>query len=337
MPGLRATIVIPTLNAGEELAACLDALDRQTMGDFEVVVVDNSGRGLALPVAQGRARTAVIENRANAGFGEAVNQGFRRSVAPFLATLNDDAVAAPGWIEALLQTAASDPRVGMCASQVRLAGQDRIDSAGMLASPDASSKQRGHLQPPERFGEPCEVLLPSGSAALYRRAMLDEIGLFDPDFFLYCEDTDLGLRARWAGWTCRYAPGAVVEHRYSLSAGRASPLKAYLVERNRLFVLIKNYPLTMLWIAPFATLARYFWHVVAMVRGHGAAAQYRQDGHGALGLAAIVLKAHLALLWRLPRLWRRRREIRRRARLSPAEFRNLVRRYSLSPKEVASL
>jgi len=55
--------------------------------------------------------------------------------------------------------------------------------------------------------------------------MLDEIGLFDESFFLYCEDTDLGLRARWAGWDCRYVPGAVVEHRYSHSAGRASPAR----------------------------------------------------------------------------------------------------------------
>ena len=72
--------------------------------------------------------------------------------------------------------------------------------------------------------------------------MLDEIGLFDESFFLYCEDTDLGLRARWAGWECGYVPGAVVEHRYSHSAGRASPLKAYYVERNRLYTVIKNFP-----------------------------------------------------------------------------------------------
>ena len=77
--------------------------------------------------------------------------------------------------------------------------------------------------------------MPSGSAALYRREMLEEIGLFDESFFLYCEDTDLGLRARWAGWECLYVPDAMVEHRYSHSAGKASALKAYYVERNRLF------------------------------------------------------------------------------------------------------
>ncbi len=337
LPDPLATIVIPTLKAGQELAACLDALERQSMRRFDVVVVDNSGSGLSRPVASGRAGVTVIENRANLGFGEAVNQGFRRSTAPFLATLNDDAVAAPGWLDALVRTAESDPRAGMCASRVLLAGEDRIDSAGMLASADGSSKQRGHGRPPDEFDGACETLLPSGSAALYRRAMLDEIGLFDPDFFLYCEDTDLGLRGRWAGWKCLYVPEAIVEHRYSQSAGRASPLKAYLVERNRLFVLVKDYPLGMLAIAPLATLARYFWHLLSIVRGHGAAARYREDGHGPLGLVSIVLRAHLALLWNLPRLWRKRRNVARRARLTSAEFRRLIRRYSISPKEVASL
>ena len=89
----------------------------------------------------------------------------------------------------------------------------------MLMAGDGSSKQRGHGRPPEDFPVAEEALFPSGSAALYRRAMLEEIGGFDAAFFLYCEDTDLGLRARWAGWKCLYVPEAVVEHHYSHSAG----------------------------------------------------------------------------------------------------------------------
>src|ERR1700733_963755 len=122
----------------------------------------------------------------------------------------------------------------MGAWAVRLMESGQIDSAGMLICGDGSSKQRGHLEPPEKYLAPAEVLLPSGSAALYRRAMLDEIGGFDEGFFLYCEDQDLGLRAQWAGWKCLYAPRAVVDHHYSHTAGRATPLKAYYVERNRL-------------------------------------------------------------------------------------------------------
>jgi GT2 family glycosyltransferase len=337
LPEPRVTVVIPTLNAGEALGACLDSLERQTLGDFDIVVVDNSGLGLAQPVAMGRLQVRVIENSTNLGFGEAINQGFRCSRAPFLATLNDDAEAAPEWLEALVAAAGSGDRVGMCASRVMMHREGRLDSAGMLAAADASSKQRGHGQPPERFARLEEVLLPSGSAALYRREMLDQIGLFDADFFLYCEDTDLGLRGRWAGWKCLYVPGAVVEHRYSHSAGRASPLKAYLVERNRLFVLAKNYPLALLLCAPFATLARYFWHAASILRGRGVAARFQEDGHGAARLALFAVRAHLALLANLPRLWRKRRLVRQRARISAGEFRRLLKRHSISPREVAAL
>ena len=108
----------------------------------------------------------------------------------------------------------------------------------------------------------CDVLMPSGCAALFRRAMLEDTGGFDEDFFLYCEDTDLGLRARWRGWRSVYASDAVVTHRYSHSAGAASELKAFYVERNRLFVLARNFPARLLWKAPFSTLARYCWHLV---------------------------------------------------------------------------
>src|SRR6202158_4532479 len=125
----------------------------------------------------------------------------------------------------------------------------------MLLCRDGSSKQRGHLESPESSARLQETLLPSGAAGFYRREMLVEIGLFDESFFLYCEDTDLGLRARWAGWECLYVPDAVVEHRYSHSAGKASPLKAYYVERNRLFLLIKNFPLRLLPAASLAALA----------------------------------------------------------------------------------
>jgi GT2 family glycosyltransferase len=336
LPAPQVTVVIPTLAADAALDECLRALGAQTWRDFEVSVIDNSGKRLARrSPAAGAAR--IIENEANAGFGAAVNQGFRASRAPYLATLNDDAVAHPGWLEALVRALRERPDAGMCASQVRLAGEDLLDSAGMLMCADGSSKQRGHRQPPARFSRPEEVLFPSASAALYRRAMLEEIGGFDEDFFLYSEDTDLGLRARWAGWKCLYAPEAAVDHRYSHSAGRASPLKAYYVERNRLFVVVKNFPAGALAKAKFAALARYLWHACSMFEGRGAAAQFRAEGHSAWKLVLIVLRAHLALAAAWPGLWRKRREIRRTAKISPAEFRRLLRRHSISPKEVAAL
>ncbi|MGH9558666.1 MAG: glycosyltransferase family 2 protein [Bryobacteraceae bacterium] len=332
MPVPIVTVVVPTLAGDDAWAACLRSLENQTLEDFEVVVVDNSGAGR---VKTDRAR--VIANKRNVGFGAAINQGIRTSQAAYIATLNDDAVADVRWLEALVAAAENRSRVGMCASQVRLADSGKLDSAGMLIAADGSSKQRGHGEDPVKFAKHGNALCPSGSAALYRRAMLDEIGLFDEEFFLYCEDTDLGLRARRAGWECAYVPDAMVEHRYSHSAGRASPMKAYYVERNRLYTAVKNLPLPMLIAASFAALARYFWHFALIFQGRGKAAEFRRGGNSAILLPLVVLRAHAAALFRLPRLLAERAHIRRLSRLSSREFRSLLARHSISVRKVAEL
>jgi GT2 family glycosyltransferase len=336
LPEFLVSVVIPTLSADSRLRECVESLGRQTRRDFEVIVVDNSAQGVvrrtgAAPGAR------VLENSRNAGFGTAINQGLRASSAPFVATLNDDAVACPRWLEVLLQAIERRPDAGMCASQVRFFGEERLDSAGMLVARDGTSKQRGHGRPPADFPVPEETLFPSGSAALYRRAMLEEIGGFDDDFFLYCEDTDLGLRARWAGWKCLYVPEAVVDHHYSHSAGRASPVKAYYVERNRLFVVAKNYPAPMLAVAPLASLVRYFWHLWFLLQGRGTAARFRAEGHGGVRMAWFIVRAHVALLRNAPRLWRQRVAIQKRARITPSVFRHLLRGHSIGLRKVAGL
>jgi GT2 family glycosyltransferase len=335
LPNLLLTVAIPTLAADSRLQDCVDSLTRQSLRDFEIIVIDNSGRGAAALLSLPGAR--IIQNPRNVGFGAAINQALRASSAPFLATLNDDAVAHPGWLEALVHAIERRPDAGMCASQVRFFGEPRLDSAAMLVAADGSSKQRGHGKPPEDFPVPEETLFPSGSAALYRRSMLEELGGFDDSFFLYCEDTDLGLRARWAGWKCLYVPQAVVEHHYSHSAGAASPLKAYYVERNRLFVLVKTFPAPMLLRALPASLARYFWHILYLLRGQGSAARFRAGGHAGPRMIWYVARAHAALLRHGARLWRDRRRIRASARITPSVFRHLLRCHYISLRRVAAL
>lgn len=329
------TVVVPTLVADSTLEDCLLALERQTRRDFEVTIVDNSGQGRVRRTGAASRATRVIENDANRGFGAAVNQALAESRAAFLAVLNDDAAPHPGWLNAMVRAMEQHAEAGMCAPQIRLAG-GVLDSAGMLISGDGSSKQRGHRRPPEEYSHPGNALFPSGCAAMYRRAMLDEIGGFDERFFLYCEDADLGLRARWAGWDCLYVPDAVVEHRYSHSAGEASPLKAWLVERNRVFLVLKNFPLRLLLAVPWYAVQRYFWHLVSVKRGQGAAAKFRRSGNGGLRLAWYVIRAHVEAALSIRRLWSERRRIRQSARLTPAEFARLLRAHPISPKQVAA-
>jgi len=330
-------IAIPTLRGDETLALCLRALNDQTYTDFEVAIVNNSGRELggcypfAFPVR-------VISPPANVGFGAAINMAIRATDTRFVATLNDDTEPDAGWLAALVREMELDPEIGMCASNIRLLGDlsdARLDSAGMAICFDGSSRQRGHREPSAGFALSEDVLLPSACAALYRRAMLDEIGLFDEDFFLYCEDTDLGLRARWAGWGCRYAAGATVGHRYSHTAGAFSPLKARFVERNRLWVAIKNFPAAMLIGTPIVALGRYLWQVAAIRNQRGAAAEFMRSGQSFAAAGAILAGAHWDTLLELPALLRKRAALRRKRRLRPAEFTRLMRRHRITAKDLA--
>ena len=77
-------------------------------------------------------------------------------------------------------------------------------------------------------------------------------------FFAYGEDVDLGLRARWAGCDCFYVPAAVVYHKYSATTGTYSPQKAFLVERNRLWMLFKNFPVADILLLPLLHLRAIF-------------------------------------------------------------------------------
>lgn len=329
-------MVVPTLAADERIRGCLAALRGQTWTDFEVIVVDSSGTG-KMRTQGALTSERLVETAGRARFAEAANAGIRQAYSPLVALLNDDAYPEPSWLAALAQAAVEEPAVGMFASRVVLTKDGLLDSAGMLLCADGSSKQRGHGRAVEEFSRQVEVLLPSASAALYRRRMLDETGLFDEGFGMYCEDTDLGLRGRWAGWRCIYVPQAVVRHDYSATAGRASRLKAYLVERNRLQLVVKNFPLGMMARVPLAAVARYFWHVREAIRGRGAAADFVRSGEPAWGLAWLVVRAHCACLARLPRLLRLRWQGRRRARITAAEFRAMARQHIIEAREVARL
>ena len=321
---------------------CVESLQRQLFRDFRIVIVDNSGSGLVdatWPRESSRANVSILHPGSNVGFGSAVNLAAREAPAEYIAVINDDATASPAWLRELTAALDAHPEAGSAASQVRFHGVDpeTLDSAGMLIAADGTSKQRGHGAPPTNFPNEEEVLLASGSASMYRSTMLAETGGFDDDFFLYCEDTDLGLRARWAGWTCRYVPTAVVYHRYSHSAGRASKLKAYFVERNRLLLILKTFPGLRLLKALCATPLRYLHHFLAMRRGQGAAAQFQKDGQSAWTLVACVLHAHCSALAMFPQAWRQRRHIRRTAKLSPAEFESALDRFAISLRQVAEL
>jgi GT2 family glycosyltransferase len=219
----------------------------------------------------------------------------------------------------------------MCASKILLHGdRGRIDKAGHLMYLDGLNHGRGSGEPDRgQYDAAVDVLFPDAAAAVYRRAMLDEVGLFDESFFAYGDDADVGLRGRLAGWTCRYAPTAVVYHIHSATAGEFSVLKAFLIERNRLFVAVKLFPKRLLFLTPFFTLARFAFHAYGVVFNIGSSGRFASHVSRSR-LLLVMLRAYGSALKHLPRLWRTRRRIRRHFRLTPAEFLALLWRYRIT-------
>jgi len=331
--------IVVNWNGLAYLPECLDSLAAQSYPALEIVVVDNGstdGSAAYLRAQPAGGRLRLVESPSNLGFAGGNNLGIRAAKGAYLALLNNDAVAEPHWIEALVRAAEADPAVGMCASRIRLWRQpDLLDGTGLLVSGDGIGRGRGRLEPDgEDYRREADVLIPSACAALYRRTMLDEIGLFDEDFFTYCEDTDLGLRARIAGWRCRYVPEAMARHHYSGSSAPHSPFKAFHVERNRIWVVAKCFPLRLALASLFYTMGRYAIQFYAALSGRGAAGKLAAKESPAK-LIILILRAWWAALLGLPAMWRRRRAVQATARIGPRELTALLRAHRVGLRELA--
>ena len=245
MAGVVVTVVIPSWNGRHLLCPCLQAVKRQSFTDYEVVVVDNGSiDGTASWLEKECPWVRVIRTSKNIGFAAAVNLGISESHSRYVATLNNDTEVAPGWLAALVEVAENDHQVGMCASTMLFADRPQmINSAGISVDRVGIAWDRlGGAEFDNEESKLMEVFGACAGAALYRRAMLDSIGCFDVDFFAYLEDVDLAWRARAAGWDCVYVPQARVLHRHSATGGEGSPFKSFHLGRNKVWLIVKNYP-----------------------------------------------------------------------------------------------
>ena len=328
------SVVVVNWNRRDLLAACLESLRAQTWQDFEIIVVDNgSSDGSADWVAREWPGAVLIRNPDNRGFCGANNQGIRLARAPWVALLNNDAEAEPRWLEALLEAGEQSPDIGMVACKIVSHDDPRvIDKVGHLIYPDGQNRGRGSGAIDRgQFDRVEEVAWPDGAAAIYRKAMLDEIGLFDEDFFAYADDADLGLRGRLAGWRCLYTPHAVVRHRLGSTLGRHSRRRLFLIERNRIWLVAKLFPKRLWPAAPLFAALRLSASALAALRGQGEAGKARAE-LSSWGLIQCMLRANAAALWGLPGMLAKRRRVVRR--LSGAETARLLRTFRISLAEL---
>ncbi|HSR53400.1 MAG TPA: glycosyltransferase family 2 protein [Acidobacteriota bacterium] len=243
-PAPAITVVIPNYNQRELLRTCLQSLAGQSRPARVLVVDDGSEDGSAQMVARDFPHFECLELERNRGFAAAANQGLRRVETPFSALLNNDAEAHPDWIAAGLEAFQRLPECGLLASKmVDFYDRTRLDAAGDLYNRRGLPLKRGHGRPQKEYQEETEVLGASAGAAFYRTSMLRELGFLDESYYMYLEDVDLSLRARLAGYRCRFIPQAVVYHmeagsdpRRSRQSGPGvyySPSRVYWITRNR--------------------------------------------------------------------------------------------------------
>ncbi len=249
MPPL-VSVVIANWNGRRHLAGCLPALARQSYPNVEIIIVDNgSSDGSLAWLAQHHPAVTVIANDRNRGFAAANNQGLGAAHGEFMALLNNDTQPEPQWLAALVQALEADERLGMAASLMLFADRPGvINSTGVCVDRCGISWDRaGGRKLSGAEDEPVAIFGASAGAALYRRALFDDIGAFDEDFFAYLEDVDLAWRARWRGWRAVHVPRARVLHAHSATGQEGSAFKTYWLARNKVALLAKNYPTPYLW------------------------------------------------------------------------------------------
>jgi hypothetical protein len=244
------SIIIVNFNGLRYLDPCISALMTQSYEPYEIIIVDNgSSDGSAGYVSSHFPDAILVETGSNCGFAGGANTGIRKARGEFILTLNNDTIADTKFLENLIKPMIADSRVGMCASKM-IFPDGRINSTGICISRSGAAWDRGIFEGDTgQYEDETEVFGPCGGAALYRRTMLDEIGLFDEDFFIYVEDIDLAFRARLAGWLCRYVPTARVIHLHRGTAGTNSDISIYYLNRNQPWCIIKNFPLRTLLIS----------------------------------------------------------------------------------------
>ncbi|HKE27965.1 MAG TPA: glycosyltransferase family 2 protein [Bryobacteraceae bacterium] len=312
-------VAIVTYNSGRYIRRCLEAVLRQEGVPLEVVVVDNASTDDTRHVLRTfRRRIRTIFCDRNLGFAEAQNRAIKASTTEWVLTLNPDVLMRPGFLRSLVEAGAADPEAGCVCGKLFSIGpgfkpldQLRIDSTGIYFTPNMRHFDRGWREPERSEYDRLEYVFgASAAAALYRRAMIDDVAVdgefFDPDFFVYREDADVAWRAMLMGWRTLYTPAAVAYHVRTVTPANRRSVPSLLnmhSVKNRFLMRIKN---------ATAGLYRRFWLPMTL-----------RDLVVVAG-ALVWEPTSAAALWHvarcLPRALRRRRAIMSRRRISDQDL-----------------
>lgn len=271
----QITVVIPNYNGKKFLRGCLQSLAEQKKDtpEYEVVVVDNGSTDGSLELVESEfSQVRVIPLPENTGFCHAVNVGIEASESPYVILLNNDTKVTAGFTGELYHAIESRPNAfSVSAKMLMWDRPELLDDAGDRYCVLGWAFARGKGKPASACDRAAEVFSACGGAAIYRRRILEEIGLFDELHFAYMEDLDIGYRARIYGYRNYYEPKAEVIHYGSASSGsRYNEFKAGLASANNIYVVGKNMPLLQwVWNLPFLAAGFFIKFLFFCKKGMG--------------------------------------------------------------------
>jgi GT2 family glycosyltransferase len=305
--------IIPHYNGTHHLPPCFNALRNQNYPHLEIILVDNGSTDESLALTRRDfPEIKIVELGQNLGFAGAINRGIEQAAGEIIIPLNNDTEVAPGWAQALVDTLQKYPDAGIIASKILLFDQrDTLHSAGDGFGTDGIPINRGVWQKDEgQFDNGTYIFGGCGGAVAYRREMLEDIGLFDEDLFMYLEDVDLNWRAQLAGYRAVFAPKAIVYHRLSASGGGV--IASFYTGRNTIFVLAKDLP-DSIFCRHWRTIIRAQLKIAieALRAGRGEAARAR-------------LRGQLAGLWGLPKWLAKRDAVKQKKRVDDGYLESLL-------------
>lgn len=297
----KVAVVVPNWNGKDSIEACLESLRTQSLKHHVIVVENGSTDGSLELLKSDFSDVELVINKTNLGFAGGVNSGIKIAIKQdydYIALLNNDAVAGKDWLKHLVQTLNDNEKLGIVTSKIVNSDGSELDSTGDYYTTWGLPYPRGRGEAnTTKYDHQTEVFAASGGASLYRLSMLQEIGLFDEDFFAYYEDVDISFRAQLAGWKVSYVPNAIVNHQIGATSSKLRGFTTYQTMKNLQLLLFKNIPRKYLYRVGWRYfLAESLFFFRAITRGQGVTA-FQGDAkgtylllHNALGKRRLIQK-----------------------------------------------
>ena len=269
----EVSVVIPNFNGMAYLDGVLSSLERQTIRNFEVILVDNgSTDGSCAFVSAEYPWVHMIQLPENYGFSRAVNEGIHAARSPYVLLLNNDTEAEPDFLEEMVAALRRHKKAFSCqAKMIQLHDRDKMDDAGNYYCALGWAFARGKGKDISHYDREQKIFSTCAGAAIYRKKFIDRIGDFDEEHFAYLEDLDIGYRARICGYQNWYAPKAKIYHVGSGTSGsRYNSFKVRLAARNCIYLNYKNMPgWQILLNAPFLLAGVFVKYLFFVKNGFG--------------------------------------------------------------------